>query len=822
MSGSITETFIEHVAGVRNEGCAIISDTLSTHTNGGPGTDFASEISSVSSAPLHIAAPGMAWKRVGQSTSQPSAPLNLIVVTLVSNIALTQTAGSQVSITGLTGSATADNAAMSITDIACIPSVETCASNTFDAGVWTQASGTLVLQVATGQTMLAGRKYIFSFTLSNGAVAQASPAVSVHGSGSATFSQAMDKDTTSVLSAVGSIPGDAAPMYIRAASFIVRRMGQSTPYPNAANTLTLTFAANVVLSGGNIIRISGALPVVTTGLCGILGSAGCFVTLGGSAASMLHATAEDAATSTLANPSRASWDAIAQTLTMYISASTSVAAQTVHTLSIAVRNPSVPQQAPALAIAYLTAASGAIVASNTIQSEAGAPWSTSTTTTLTGDLTSDAVIVLVANAATAGITAGTMIQIDDEIMSVSRVQGTTTLAVTRGVSGSIAAAHASTYTTVARNSVSTTGYSTSTMPTLVRAVVYGSYLGDAAPLSVRKPEFLSSYAVQSTPYPGSVNTITVTFSVNVASPSGSASVYVSGMHGALARSGPGQVPLAGTHASMFTGELNGTATSTGYWEGGDAHAMEAFFFEAGMPAVEYSFSFNVVNPFTAQAAPYVSISLRAPSAYLNGDATGLTHTLLYRDAVASDNQLSVVDVQSLGASLAGVYIRMGSELMRIVTQRFTYVTSYVSDVATTVAVNDATAASITANTVIRMGVELLLVTSVSGNVLTVSRGFRETDMTEHLPFDIVHSGVVDVQRAVGGTTAQAHSGAASFVYTRVVCVTYGMSLSPISGKEYVRVVIGSYLTVDEEVMIVTSVDSDAQVSRCLFVARACL
>jgi hypothetical protein len=60
--------------------------------------------------------------------------------------------------------------------------------------------------------------------------------------------------------------------------------------------------------------------------------------------------------------------------------------------------------------------------------------------------------------------------------------------------------------------------------------------------------------------------------------------------------------------------------------------------------------------------------------------------------------------------------------------------------------------------------------------------------------------------------AQTHSGMSSQVYARVVCVTYQMSLSPAAGAAIAKVEEGSYLAVDDEVMIVTSMN--AQV--CLF------
>ena len=72
-------------------------------------------------------------------------------------------------ITGLTGSQTADNASLVV-------------SSTSDllgtSGAWTQAAGQLVLTAASGGTV-AGTVCVVTFELTNTAAAQTSPSVSV-------------------------------------------------------------------------------------------------------------------------------------------------------------------------------------------------------------------------------------------------------------------------------------------------------------------------------------------------------------------------------------------------------------------------------------------------------------------------------------------------------------------------------------------------------------------------------------------------------------------------------------------------------------------
>ena len=121
------------------------------------------------SAPLTVAVPNFTVKSIRQSTSAPGA-VNGITITLVANYNLGD--GSTVTISGLEGSQTTNEASLPVTST----------SNTLGTtGAWTQQSGQLVLTVASGGTD-AGTAYTVTFRLINAATDKVSPLVSINAS----------------------------------------------------------------------------------------------------------------------------------------------------------------------------------------------------------------------------------------------------------------------------------------------------------------------------------------------------------------------------------------------------------------------------------------------------------------------------------------------------------------------------------------------------------------------------------------------------------------------------------------------------------------
>jgi hypothetical protein len=116
--------------------------------------------------PLTVEVASFSLKSIRQSTPVSGAT-NTLTVSLTANFDLA--AGSKVTITGLTGSQTADSASLTVT------STEGLLGT---SGTWTQSDGQLVLTAASGGTA-AGTQCEVTFTLTNAAEAQSSPAVSV-------------------------------------------------------------------------------------------------------------------------------------------------------------------------------------------------------------------------------------------------------------------------------------------------------------------------------------------------------------------------------------------------------------------------------------------------------------------------------------------------------------------------------------------------------------------------------------------------------------------------------------------------------------------
>jgi hypothetical protein len=116
--------------------------------------------------PLTVVVPSFTLKSIRQSTPGSGAT-NTLTVSLTADFDLP--AGSTVTITGLTGSQTADSASVTVTSTGGLLG---------SSGAWTQSSGQLVL-TAAGSGTVSGTACEVTFELTNRNSAQASPAVSV-------------------------------------------------------------------------------------------------------------------------------------------------------------------------------------------------------------------------------------------------------------------------------------------------------------------------------------------------------------------------------------------------------------------------------------------------------------------------------------------------------------------------------------------------------------------------------------------------------------------------------------------------------------------
>jgi hypothetical protein len=125
---------------------------------------------------------------------------------------------------------------------------------------------------------------------------------------------------------------------------------------------------------------------------------------------------------------------------------------------------------------------------------------------------------------------------------------------------------------------------------------------DAHPLKVHAPAFVIKQIGQSTSWPGSENTITVTFATNIDLTS-AAAIFVSGFHGGTAQNGTiAEMKYISEFLYLMTAEWN--------------QAEKLLYVKIGSPGTKsvansgnttYSFSFKLTNAMTSQRSPLINI-----------------------------------------------------------------------------------------------------------------------------------------------------------------------------------------------------------------------
>ena len=127
----------------------------------------------------------------------------------------------------------------------------------------------------------------------------------------------------------GSLPGDAG-LRVAAPGFVVRRIGQRTPYPGAANILSLTLSPNLDLPSGAEVTVSGLSGAVATD--------------GATPLSEL-----DSSTGAAAFGGTGSWTGATSTLMLTVAAL--LKAGSLYAFAFAVANPFTAQPAPTVSVA---------------------------------------------------------------------------------------------------------------------------------------------------------------------------------------------------------------------------------------------------------------------------------------------------------------------------------------------------------------------------------------------------------------------------------------------------------------------------------------
>ena len=209
--------------------------------------------------PLVVVLPEFDVRKIGQSNPLAGGS-NTITVTIQSNVNLAQaTDSSVVTISGLTNAP--DAASLGLT------SVESSGADLFSDGT-TQgkgalSSGTLTLTVHTGQTVVAGTQYAFSFTITNPASEQTFATPTIAASGTASFATSRGAMSTDIADRYGVADG-GKPMTVIVPSLSVKSIGQSTPLAGATVTISVTLTANVDFPNDSTVTIVGLTGTQTT------------------------------------------------------------------------------------------------------------------------------------------------------------------------------------------------------------------------------------------------------------------------------------------------------------------------------------------------------------------------------------------------------------------------------------------------------------------------------------------------------------------------------------------------------------------------------
>lgn len=292
-------------------------------------------------AALVVAAPGFAIRQAGQNSSGAGV-FNTLSVTLSPNHDLI--GPGSVTLAGLTGTQTNSSSALGVWDAG---AGEFAAAFSASAQ-WMQDTGTLVLSLVAGGGLQAGSSYTFSFQVRNPSVAQASPTIRVSavgsapGGGSLIFSPAeVTRDPTQEPYGLRR-----SPLHVDTPAFVVKQMAQSTPYPGATNTITVTMVSNVDLLGDDTSAVT---------LLGLTGAA----TVDSASLSIGDVAGIEPATGVFG--ASADWTQDPGTLVLAVIAGETLSSFTQIALTFELTNPTAAQDAPLVNIS----ASGSVAIAST-------------------------------------------------------------------------------------------------------------------------------------------------------------------------------------------------------------------------------------------------------------------------------------------------------------------------------------------------------------------------------------------------------------------------------------------------------------------------
>ena len=223
-----------------SETCAVLLDACSSRLIF---TQKVMKAAAGSSAPLFVDAPALLVKTIAQTSSLPGQT-NEIVVSLVFNIKLA--ASAKVTITGLIG-------AESPTSVVTLTQLQGPVAQVFGTtATFSAAEGTLTLEMQTANAPDPdnNQEFVMSFPVRNAMTAQDAMHVNISAVGASAASSG-----ASITLAPTRMAGKV--LNISQAEFSHTRAGQSSSFPGASNTISITLTPNTDLRPPFALTVSG-------------------------------------------------------------------------------------------------------------------------------------------------------------------------------------------------------------------------------------------------------------------------------------------------------------------------------------------------------------------------------------------------------------------------------------------------------------------------------------------------------------------------------------------------------------------------------------
>ena len=301
----------------------------------------------------------------------------------------------------------------------------------------------------------------------------------------------------------------------------------------------------------------------------------------------------------------------------------------------------------------------------------------------------------------------------------------------------------------------------------VYSILTGSVPGDKTALRVYLNQFVSSQLGQTNPFPAFINTLSITLSPNVDLQDLSA-ITLTGLSGAYAITGPitiSNTATGYTHATLVSAYLNRSGSEQGVWD--DDKKNLTLFLKSSLTAGEfYELSFQVYNPLVVQVSPAISIEARvglrqvdlvfAGEGFIPGEiyAVGgggynwaqwcdpacggggfsgtFTTTIVSTVQDAAGRSRNIEGISTLTVTNEG--FSLASEPSILAYYKSAVLDSLVSAVATNFTIESGAVAAlkIVPRMQVKVDDEILLVNSVSGDRIFVTRGELNTNVTMHV------------------------------------------------------------------------------------------